>query len=343
MKALVLTAYGRLELLDVPTPPRGPDDVLVRVHACGICGSDVHGMDGSTGRRRPPLIMGHEAAGIIEEASSDLRGFTTGDRVTFDSTISCGTCWFCRRGATNLCDDRRVLGVSCDEYRREGAFAEFVAVPSRVLCRLPDGVSFEQGSMVEPLSVALHAVRRLRPGPAESVVVVGAGMIGLLVIQILRRVSCGIIIAVDIDPGRLAIARRFGATAALDPGTVDVRAEVAACTNGRGTDSAYEVVGTTEALATAIACVRKGGSVALVGNLSPRVDLALQAAVLRELTIFGSCASSGDYPDCMQLMAEGGVDVMALVSAVEPLATGSQWFDRLRDRESGLMKVILKP
>ena len=127
MKALVLTNYRSLELQDLPCPEPGPQEVLIRVQACGICGSDVHGYDGSTGRRIPPLVMGHEAAGVIADLGSGVSGFQIGQRVTFDSTLSCGQCFFCKRGQINLCDARQVLGVSCGDYRRAGAFAEFVA------------------------------------------------------------------------------------------------------------------------------------------------------------------------------------------------------------------------
>ena len=144
MKALVLKQYGHLEYEDVPEPHVGPNDVLIEVRACGICGSDVHGLDGSTGRRIPPVIMGHEAAGVIAEVGSGVSGWRRGDRVTFDSTIYCGECHFCRRGMINLCDNRRVLGVSCDEYRQNGAFAEYVAVPQHILYRLPEGLTFER-------------------------------------------------------------------------------------------------------------------------------------------------------------------------------------------------------
>ena len=140
MKALVLEAYHRFEYKDVPEPEVGPEDVLIAVKACGICGSDVHGMDGSTGRRRPPVIMGHEASGVIVACGDDVAGWQRGDRVTFDSTIYCGRCHFCRTGRANLCDDRRVLGVSCEDYRRHGAFADFVAVPQHILYRLPEDV-----------------------------------------------------------------------------------------------------------------------------------------------------------------------------------------------------------
>ena len=179
MKALVLVEYNRFELQDVPAPEIGPEQVLVEVKACGICGSDVHGMDGSTGRRRPPLIMGHEAAGVVAAIGGDVSGWSEGDRVTFDSTIYCGKCWFCRCGRINLCDNRRVLGVSCEEYRQDGAFAQYVAVPQHILYRLPDEVSFARASMVEPLSVAFHAVHRTCISLSDTAVVVGAGMIGL--------------------------------------------------------------------------------------------------------------------------------------------------------------------
>ena len=124
-------------------PDLAPDEVLIRVRACGVCGSDVHGFDGSTGRRIPPLVMGHEAAGTVETVGDAVREFGAGDRVTFDSTVSCGRCDYCARGQVNLCDNRMVLGVSCADYRRHGAFAEYVSVPARIVYRLPDGLPFE--------------------------------------------------------------------------------------------------------------------------------------------------------------------------------------------------------
>src|SRR5437879_3663438 len=154
MKALVLKEYKKFSFEEVPAPEAQPDEVLVAVKACGICGSDVHGMDGSTGRRVPPIIMGHEAAGTIAEVGPGVIGWSSGDRITFDSTIYCGECEYCRQGQVNLCEHRRVLGVSCQEYRQHGAFAEFVAVPQRVLYRIPEGLPWEHAALVEPFAVA---------------------------------------------------------------------------------------------------------------------------------------------------------------------------------------------
>lgn len=343
MRALVLEAHKKLTLCTVPDPVPGSGEVLVQVKACGICGSDVHGYDGSTGRRRPPVIMGHEAAGVVAGTGADVTGWQPGDRVTFDSTIYCGECYFCRQGRINLCDNRCVLGVSCEAYRRDGAFAEYVVVPQHILYRLPDSLDFAQAAMVEALSIGFHAVSRSGIQGDDSVLVLGTGMIGLLTVQAARLAGCGRIIAVDVDTDKLALARRMGASVTLNPRTDEVLAGIAEATSGRGADHAFEAVGMDETVAMAVSGVRKGGVLTLIGNLSPSVSFPLQAAVTGELTVHGSCASCGEYPACLDSLAEGRVDVSPLISAVASLSEGADWFGRLYAGEKGLMKVILVP
>jgi L-iditol 2-dehydrogenase len=322
MKALVLVGYNSFEYSDLPEPVAGPDEVLIEVKACGICGSDVHGVDGSTGRRLPPIVMGHEAAGAIAALGEKVEGLQVGQRVTFDSMVSCGRCGFCRIGRPNLCDRRQVLGVSCAEFKRDGALAQFIAVPQRIVCPLPDGLSFERAAMAEPVSVAVHAVGRLPIRLGDTAVVVGTGMIGLLAVQALRQAGCGRVYAVDVDPRRLALARKLGADDAFSARDTDAVAAVLGATHGRGVDVAIEAAGLTPTVAAAVQMVRKGGSVALVGNLAPHADLPLQAVVTRELTLYGSCASSGEYPVCLDLIARGAIQVDPIISAVAP-PTGS--------------------
>ena len=343
MKALVLTEYNCFEYKDMPQPAIDNDQVLVRVKACGICGSDVHGADGSTGRRQPPIVMGHEAAGVIDQIGDTVTEWKPGDRVTFDSTVYCGNCWFCSRGQINLCDNRRVLGVSCDEYRQHGALAEYVAVPQRILYSLPDDVTFAQAAMVEPVSIAVHAVARTTVSLSDTAVVIGTGMIGLLLVQALRAADCENIIAVDIDDDKLALARKLGAHVILRSDKSDVAAEVLKLTDNRGADIAFEVVGIEQTVNLAISSLRKGAQLTLVGNLSPTVQIPLQAIVTREISINGSCASCGEYPACLDMMATGTMDVDTLMSAQAPLSEGASWFKRLQDGEKGLMKVILIP
>jgi L-iditol 2-dehydrogenase len=342
MKALLLSRYKHLEIADLPDPTPRQGEVLVSVAACGICGSDVHGYGGSSGRRIPPIVMGHEAAGTIAALGDGVKGFTEGDRVTFDSTIFCGACDNCRRGDVNLCDHREVLGVSCAEFRRAGAFAQYVAVPSRILYRLPENLSFTEAAMLEAVSVALHGVSLAQISTGCTALVVGAGMIGLLTLQALRAAGCSRIFVTDLDGTRLKLALDVGATAALSP-DADVVEQIMQLTEGAGVDVAIEAVGRNETVKAAIESVRKGGTVVLVGNISPEVTLPLQKVVTRQIRLQGSCASSGEYPRAIELLASGAIQVASLITAIAPLEEGPRWFERLYAREPNLMKVILTP
>jgi L-iditol 2-dehydrogenase len=340
VKALVLKNYRQFAIEDFPNPVANAGDVLVRVRACGICGSDVHGI---SGRRIPPIIMGHEASGEIADVGAGVTRWKPGDRVTFDSTVSCGECWYCKRSDVNLCERREVLGVSCSDYRRHGAFAEYVSVPERILYRLPEQMTFEQGAMMEAVSVAVHAVKRTPLSPNSSVAVIGAGMIGSLQIQAVCAAGCQRLIAIDLDQDRLKLASRLGATDCIKGDSPDLLERIRGLTDGRGVDAAFEVVGLTSTINTAINCVRKGGSVTLVGNITPRVELPLQTVVTREITLIGTCGSAGEYPECLKLVSEGKMNVTEFVSAMPPLSEGARWFERLYAGEKGLMKVLLKP
>jgi len=351
MKALLLSEYNNLELKDLPNPIPGPDELLIQVAACGICGSDVHGYDGSTGRRIPPIVMGHEAAGIVAAIGSEVSGFTIGNRVTFDSTVYCGACDFCLRGQVNLCDNRQVIGVSCGEYRRAGAFAEFLTVPARIAYPLPAEFSFAEAAMLEAVSVALHgvAVSQIggqpggQPTGGETVLVIGAGMIGLLLLQAARAAGGSRVFASDIDATRLKLAAELGADRTLELSGASLVEEIQRLTNGRGVDVVLEAVGRDETIAAAIDSVRKGGTVTLVGNISPQVTLPLQKVVSRQIRLQGSCASAGEYPQAIELIASGKIKVSSLITAIAPLSDGPSWFDRLHAREPNLMKIVLDP
>lgn len=343
MKALTLTEYKHFEFGEAEEPSPGPKEVKIRVRACGVCGSDIHGMDGSSGRRIPPIIMGHEAAGEIAEVGAEVSDWKVGDRVTFDSMISCGECDACRAGMTNLCESRQVLGVSCGEYRRHGAFADYVVVPQHILYGIPDELSYAEAAFAEPVSVALHAVNRVPLQAGDSCVVVGAGLIGLLVVQALKAAGAGKVIAVDLDEKRLALAGELGADHTL-VSEAETPAKVRELVgNPDGADVAMEVVGFGPTMDIAVKSVRKGGSVGCVGNLKAEVPFALQEVVTRELSVFGSCASAGEYADAVAKVADGSINVRPLISAVAPLSEGGEWFQRLYDNQEGLLKVLLEP
>ena len=343
MKALLLEEYRKLTITDMPQPKVGDHDVLVQIKACGICGSDIHGFDGSSGRRIPPLIMGHEAAGVVTDTGSAVTQVKEGDRVTFDSMLSCGNCYFCGRNEMNLCENRRVLGVSCEDYRQHGCFAEYAVVPEHIIYPMPDNLPFEHAAMIEPVSVAVHAVKRTPISKGDTAAVIGAGMIGLLVVQALKAAGCSKVIAVDLADEKLKLAQELGADSGINPEATDAVKSIQEATDGRGADITMEVVGATATVKSAIESTRKGGHVTLVGNLAPEVGFPLQSVVTREITIYGSCASNGEYPECIDLLARGIIKVDSLISAKVPLEEGASWFDRLYAAEAGLMKVILQP
>ena len=343
MKSLLLREYGHLEIAETPKPEPGAGEVLVQVAACGICGSDVHGYDGSSGRRIPPLVMGHEAAGTVAAVGAGVKGFRTGDRVTFDSTVYCGECDFCRRGEVNLCDQREVVGVSCGDYRRHGAFAEFVTVPERIVYRLPEAMGFSEAAMLEAISVALHAVHLSGDGAGKSALVVGAGMIGLLTMQAAKALGYARVLIADIDATRLELARSLGVDRALHLSGAALVEEVRRQTGGHGADVVLEAVGRNETVGASIDAVRKGGTVVLIGNISPEVTLPLQKVVSRQIRLQGSAASSGEYPEAMELVASGKMQIKPLITAVASLEEGPRWFERLHAGEPNLMKVVLSP
>lgn len=343
MKALVLEKYNELVYKDVPEPSILENEVLVRVKACGICGSDVHGMDGSTGRRIPPLIMGHEASGVIEQKGGLVEKWSIGDRVTFDSTVYPLDDWYTLQGSYNLSDNREVLGVSPGTYRRNGAFAEYIAIPQHILYKIPSNVSFEQAAFVELVAVALHSINISGIRTGDSCVVIGAGMVGVNIIKLLRLSGALKVIAIDISTNNLRNAINAGADAAYSPSENMLDQKILSLTRERGADLAFEAVGKSETVNMAIDLVRKGGKLILVGNSEPMINLPLQKVVTRELKILGSCAIKGEYETVLDMLSGGKISVDEQISAIAPLSDGASWFSRLRKNEEGLRKIILVP
>jgi 2-desacetyl-2-hydroxyethyl bacteriochlorophyllide A dehydrogenase len=343
MKALVLEEYNKLVYKDVPEPSISNNEVLVKVMACGICGSDVHGFDGSTGRRIPPLIMGHEASGIIVKTGAGIKGWKQGDRVTFDSTVYPLNDWFTLEGKYNLSDNREVFGVSPGTFRRNGAFAEYIAIPEHILYKIPDPVTFEQAAMVEAVAVALHSINIAAVKTGDTCVVVGAGMIGIFIIKLLKISGASKIIAIDINANRLSASKNAGADETFLSNEANIEEKVFALTGKRGADLTFEAVGRSESVNLAIDLLRKGGKAVLVGNISPKVDFPLQKVVTRELSILGSCAIRGEYETVLNLLETGRLTVDDQISAIAPLAEGEVWFNKLYKKTEDLNKVILVP
>jgi len=342
LKALLYTAPYTLEYTDWPEPQAGDDDILVRVKACGICGSDVAGHTGKTGRRLPPLIMGHEAAGVVERAGKNVTGFAAGDRICFDSTVYCNQCPACKKGMYNRCVKRQVLGVSVPEFKRHGAFAEFVAVPHWICAKLPDRMSFVQACLLEPASIGTHAANRPPISRGDTAVVLGAGTIGLFILQA-ARLRGAKVIACDINDFRLGLAKQVGADACINSAKVSLNDEIQKRTDGRGADVTFEAVGFGETFRQAISITKTGGAIVAVGNLQKETEFNLQELVSRELAFIGSYASAGEFRTCIDLIATGKINVGPLISEVLPLQEGPAAFKRLLEGKENLLKIVLEP
>ncbi len=343
MKALIHTKPYCFEYSDFPDPAAGDDEVLIRVKACGICGSDVHGFTGKTGRRIPPLIMGHEAAGIVEDFGKNVKDFEKGDRVCFDSTVYCNKCEPCRNGLFNRCDKRQVLGVSTPEFKRHGAFAEYVAVPSWIVFKIPDNMSFIQAAFLEPASIGTHAGNRPPISSEDTVVVIGGGTIGLFVMQAAKLRGAARVIVVDINEFRLGLASKLGADKVINPLKSDLKEMVFKETQGKGSDVTFEVVGYAQTFRDGVSVTKTGGHIVAVGNLEQTAEFNLQELVARELTFRGSYASSGEFSECIGLVASGKINIEPLISDVLPLEDGASAFDRLHKAEENLLKIVLEP
>lgn len=344
MKAAVLHGLNDIRVEEVPTPQlREASDCLVRVGACGICGSDIHFFrHGRIGDFvvQGPMILGHESAGTVVEVGDQVTDLQPGDRVAIEPGWTCRRCEFCKSGRYNLC--REVVFMSAPPY--DGAFAEYVAWPADFLFKLPDNVSLEEAAMVEPFSVGLHAARRAGVRGGDWVLVTGAGPIGLCALQAAKVSGATRVIVTDFVRSRLDRACDLGATEVVDLTSQNLQEEVAALTGGRGVDVVLECSGTVPAVHDAVEAVKPGGTVQLVGNfMAERPQIPIQRMVERELTVSGLFRYANCYPASIEMIARGLVDLKALITHRFSLADVPQamaWVDENKDQ---VMKAVVEP
>ncbi|WP_053202605.1 zinc-dependent alcohol dehydrogenase [Jiangella muralis] len=310
MRALVLHDFHdlRVETLDLPVP--GPGDVLVRVAEVGICGSDIHGYTGENGRRAPGQVMGHEASGTVEHDPSGR--YAPGDRVTFNPLVSCGECGACAAHEEQHCRNRFVIGVRAD---RRAAFADFVVVPERNVHRLPDTVGTREGALIEPLAVAVHAVRRARVRDGDRVLIIGGGPVGQSLVLALHDAGIATVVVSELDAGRRALCAELGAIV-VDPGSQDLADAVAAAA-GAPADVTFDAVGISSTVTAALGATADGGRILLVGMGSPALEIAAFEVSTREREVIGSfCYSAGDFRAAIALAGRVADGLAKMVSSV---------------------------
>ncbi len=347
MRAAVTRDWNDIRIEEVPVPELEPGEVLVRVGACGICGTDLKIVAGVYKGSWPPslpFIQGHEWAGTVAALGESVTGLQVGDRVAAENHKGCGTCANCRRGRYNLCEVARSKGKAYKLYGHsaQGAFAEYAARPAALLHKLPDAVSFEEGTIVNQGALGLHAIRRCPIEPGDTVAVIGPGLVGLITVQLAKAVGATRVIIAGRGP-RLELARELGADDVVDISKANTAEDIRALTNGSGADCAFECAGAPESVIASINCVKRGGRVALVG-LTGNKEVAFNTdrIALDEVDVFGVRSSPNAYPELINLIAAGKVNVKRLVSRVYPLEQISDAFDAFRKREGGAIRMVIK-
>lgn len=349
MQALRWHGRADLRLDDVEEPDSpGPGEALIDVRTCGICGTDLHEYQHGPNMIRqkphpltgaePPLTLGHEFSGTLLQLGDAVPGFSAGDRVTVDPCIRCGRCRWCVRGEYHICVSGGSIGLASD-----GAFARTVRVPVECLVRIPDGVPDEQAALAEPLAVGMHAVSRAQVAMGDTVVVLGAGPIGVAVLLSARLAGASSIVVSEPNADRAARAAALGATEVYDPTTTDVRREVFLRTGRIGPDVVIEATGRPELVQLAVTTVRRGGRVALAGISDADLQVNLRQVVLYERSIHGSLGYNFDIPRVLDLMATGRLDASSLITGVRPLSEGPDVFAELAADRGRHLKVLLTP
>ncbi len=338
MRTAVLVKPGKFELREVPRPEFGPDEVLVRITRTGICGTDLHIFKGEYAQERLPFVPGHEFAGYVEDAGRDVVGLTEGQAVVADMNIGCTRCYWCRRNEVLNCPDANQLGITMN-----GAFADYISVPARLVISAPDGIPQNVLALTEPLACVVRSARKMDIKFARSVVVLGAGPIGNLHVQMLRTIGAAPIIVADLSPERVQMALEVGADVGVSVPN-DLEEEVLSATDGRGADFVIESVGLARLYRTSKELLRRGGHLAAFGLTAPGETLSIDIleTILHENSLKGSVAGTGeDMHDALTLLAHGRIATQFFTEAEYPLEEIQTAFDSIESRPRDLKTQIV--
>lgn len=339
MKAVVLRAWNDLAVEEIERPEPGPDEILIRVRACGLCGTDLKLVEGGFAGRWPPslpFVIGHEWSGEIAALGEGLEnsGFAVGDRVVCENHEGCGRCPNCRKGRYNLCEKAGTPGYKLYGHTAQGALAEYAVRPARVVHTIPDSVSFLAGALVNQGALTVHALRRVGFQAGQSVGVFGPGLLGLLTTAVARASGASDIIMVG-RGARLELAEAMGASGVVDYETTDPVEGLRAATGGKGPEAIFDCSGNTKVVGQALDAVRRGGKVALLGLTAGGIaEVPPDRLVLDEIDLLGIRSSPNAYPAMIELLATGAVDVEPLLTHVYEIDHATHAFDALKKREA---------
>ncbi len=339
MRALLYPAFEKIENANVPdSPPPRPDEVTLRVAACGICGSELEAFKNKSPRRVPPLVMGHEFCGIVDVVGAGAAGYKKGQRVVSNSLVPCGTCVRCQRGDSHLCATRQIFGMN-----RPGAFAERVNVPVRCLIPWPENLSAEEACLAEPLANGIHVTHITQHLPANIALVIGAGPIGLFCQQSLQVLRGARVVVADLSEERRAIARRLGAIRTIDAGSENIAEVMRELTGGEGADLAVDAAGVGATKRASVDAIRPGGAVVWIGLGENAITLDSFGVTLPEKKIFGTYAlTMPELQLAVDLMASGKVDARTWTTRF-PLTDAENAFRRALAAKGADIKMVVCP
>ena len=309
MKAAVFMGQKNIQVLNVPKPLIRADEVLVKVAYCGICGSDVTAY--KTGNYVVGLTIGHEFSGIIERVGSRAEDLKVGDRVTGNGVIPCRECSFCLDGKPSLCESMDMPGVTSN-----GAFAEYVKLPARVVYKLPEELSLLDAPLVDPLACILHPINLSSFKPLDSILIQGAGPLGVLTLETLKRSGAKKIIVAEISKGRKRLAQELGADRVIDPREENLPAIIERETDGLGVDVLFDTTGVPETLSENFTLVKKGGEIMVVGITEDPTPADFFTVVLNELTIKGAYCGFNEYPSAIEMLSKGSISAGKIITSV---------------------------
>ena len=337
MRAIVFLGQEDIEIQECPDPIPGEGEVLIRVEACGICGSDLHAY--KTGMYAPGLVIGHEFGGVVAAIGTGVVGFKPGDRVTANSGIGCGGCFLCRNGKENLCEQSFKLGVTDD-----GAMAELVKIPQSGVYHVPDSLSSHEACLTEPFSITLHSLNQSRFRPGDRVLIIGAGPIGLCLLQVLQTAGAVAVWMMETNPFRLDLAMHMGADFALNPKDVSPLSVLSNLTNGAMADIVFECAGLPDAITQAPMLVRRGGQVVILGICDQPVEMDFLSIITNEIDIQTAYYSrAGAFARTIDLLAKKRLQAKPLITSEIPFERVKENFESLLSPNSKQSKVLVCP
>lgn len=340
MKALVYSGPRDIRYMDVKTPEPKAGEVLIKVRAVSICGSDTGGYKGGSAMRVAPLIMGHEFSGEIAKLGSGVENLNVGDRVGVVTNLYCGYCADCKADLSNICDNRKIIGTTMVAGPYDGAMADYVVAPAEKIMPLPDNVSFNECALVEPLSISLRATKHAGDLNGKTVAVYGAGPIGLLSIQCIKYFGAERIIAIDIVDDRLEMAKKCGATDVINSND-DVKGITRKMTEGVGVDVVFDAAGVPSTVNGGIDIVRNGGKVIWIGLAVPKFEIDYKHAVCKEITFQCSYMYTTEMVEGLEMIKTGKMNVAQIITGVYPMSEGPRLFEELATGNTKEIKVIL--